>query len=141
MPKWSLTNKGNVIQCKWNCKANHEHYIGTYERAVKYFGVLQNEIKSYGNLLNIIIYHQTSQYTVPKLSNELYDILINAMSEHKYWIEPNARHAEAIKTLDLANSKGYIFDALICKTIDERGNDNAKKRKYMYELWLKQNDF
>lgn len=140
MAKYSLTNKGNVVQCKWNCACNHEHYIGTYERAVKYFGIEQDEIKSYGNLLNIIIYHQTSQYTVPKLSNELYDIMISAMSEHKYWTKPSERHKRAMETLKIANKKNYIMDKIICKTIEEKGNINAKKRKYMYEVWCKQND-
>lgn len=141
MPKWSLTNKGNVIQCKWDCKANHEHYVGTYERAVIYFGVEQDEIKSYGNLINIVIYHQTSQHTVPKLSNELYDILINAMCEHKYWTIPKERHKKAMETLKLAKEKGYIMDDLICETIEKKAKDNVnqQRRKYMYELWLEQN--
>lgn len=143
MPKYSLTNKGNVVQCKWNCECNHEHYVGSYERAVKYFGVETKEIKSYGNLLNIVIYHQTSQFTVPKLSNELYDILINAMAEHKYWEPVADRHDRALEVLDLAKRKGYITDELICKTITEKASDNikAQKRKYMFELWCKQNDY
>lgn len=143
MPKWSLTNKGNVIQCKWDCKANHEHFVGSYERAVKYFGVEQNEIKSYGNLMNIIIYQQTSQHTVPKLSNELYDILINAMSEHKYWVSANERHSKAIEILKEAREKGYIMDELICKTIDKKAKDNVnqQRRKYMFEIWIDQNAY
>lgn len=143
MPKWSLTNKGNVIQCKWNCKANHEHYIGTYERAVKYFGIDQNEINSYGNLFNIVMYHQTSQYTVPKLSNELYDILINAMSEHKYWIPIEKREEKAFEILDLAKKSGYIIDDRICKSIDEKAKDNPKqqRRKYMFEIWKNKYEF
>ena len=141
MAKYSLTSKGNVVQCKWNCKENHEHFVGTYERAVKYFGVEQEDIQSYGNLMNIIIYQQTSQYTVPKLSNELYDILMNAMSEHKYWVVPSKRHSEALRILSLANKKGYIMDELICKTIETKAadNKNQQSRKYMYEKWIKEN--
>ena len=143
MPKWSLTKNGNVVQCKWDCKANHEHYIGTYEHAVKYFGIDQNEINSYGNLFNIIIYHQTSQYTVPKLSNELYDILINAMSEHKYWTPTEKREEKAFETLDLAKKSGYIIDDKICKSIDEKAKDNHKqqRRKYMFEIWKNKYEF
>lgn len=141
MPKWSLTEKGNVIQCKWNCEKEHEHYIGTYERAVKYFGIEQEYIKSYGHLMNIIIYHQTSQYTVPKLSNELYDILINAMAEHKYWVPFNQRHEKAIAILKEAKEKGYLIDNLICKTIEKTAADNLnqQRRKYLFEKWTKEN--
>lgn len=141
MPKYSLTEKGNVVQCKWNCQCNHEHYVGTYERAVKYFGIEQNEIQSWGNLANIIIYHQTSQHTVPKLSNELYDILMSAMSEHKYWVEPNLRHDKAMEMLAYAKQKGYIMDDLICKTIETKAKDNVnqQRRKYMFEKWCDQN--
>lgn len=141
MAIYSLTEKGNVIKCKWDCKSNHEHYLGTYEQAVRYFGVEQSEIKSWGNLLNIVVYHQTSQWTVPKLSNELYDILMSAMCEHKYWTPPNERHGKAMKTLDKAAAKGFIMDEKICRTIDKSDNLKAKSRKYMYEVWCNQNDF
>lgn len=143
MPIYSLTNKGNVVKCKANCQCNHEHYIGTYERAVKYFGIKEDEIQSWGNLINIVVYHQTSQYTIPKLSNELYDILIDAMSEHKYWVEADRRHEKAMEILKLANQKGYIIDDRICKTISEKAQDNFKqqRRKYMFELWCKQNEY
>lgn len=143
MPKWSLTNKGNVVQCKWNCESNHEHYIGTYERATKYFGVEQSDIKSYGNLFNIVVYHQTSQFTIPKLSNELYDILISAMAEHKYWVIPKDRHNKAMEILDIANKKGFIIDEAICKTINIKAQDNVKaqRRQYLYKLWLEQNEY
>lgn len=140
--KFSITNKGNVVQCKWNCNCNHEHYIGTYENALKYFGVDTNNIKSYGNLKNIIIYHQTSQYTIPKLSNELYDILINAMSEHKYWVEPINRENKAFELLSWANENNYLNDKIIYKTLKNNSESNLKvqKRLYMYELWKDKNE-
>lgn len=138
MPKYSLTNNGNVVQCKWDCKCNHEHYIGTYERAVKYFGVSQNDIQSYGDIFNIIYYHQTSQFTIPKLSNELYDILIDSMSEHKYWTPENLRHQKAIEALNKAKKAGLIKDIQICKTIKEKGNVKSKQRVYIYNLWCEQ---
>lgn len=147
MPKWSLTNKGNVIQCKWNCKLYHEHFVGCYERAVKYFGIEQNEINSYGNLFNIVIYHQTNSNTIRKLSNELYDILISAMAEHKYWVAVEKRHEKALEILNIAKKKGYIIDELICKTINknfkkgQKINLNLKNRIYNYKLWCKQNDY
>ena len=133
-----------MVQCKWNCKANHEHYVGTYERAIQYFGVNEDEIKNYGNLINIIIYQQTSQQTVRKFSNELYDILISAMSEHKYWVPAKDRHKTALETLTLAKKKGYIMDDLIAKTIkSEKYKDNLKqqRRLYMYEKWIDNNSF
>lgn len=143
MPKYSLTNKGNVVQCKWNCKANHEHYVGSYENAIKYFGIDENEIKSYGKLINIIIYHQTSRQTIPKLSNELYDILINAMSKHKYWVPQEKRHEVAMETLLQAKKAGLIIDDKICKTIEEKAKDNfiAQRRIYLFKLWYEYNDY
>ena len=139
MPKYSLTRKGNVVQCKWNCTANHEHFVGSYERAIKYFGIEENEIKSYGNLMNIIIYHQTSQQTIPKLSNELFDILINSMSEHKYFVQNSKRENEALKLLNEAKKLGYIFDEKIVQSIKKANeieyNVKREKRLYMYNLW------
>lgn len=136
MPKWSLTNKGNVIQCKWNCKANHEHYIGTYERAVKYFGVDSNEIKSYGKLINLVIYHQTSDRTIRKLSNELYDILISAQSEHKYWAPVEKRCENAIETLDTARKMGLIMDDLLIERFSKSDKNSDKQRLYMFKRWI-----
>lgn len=141
MPKYSVTNKGNVIQCKWNCQCNHEHYIGTYENAVKYFGIDTNEIQSYGNLMNIIIYQQTSQFTIPKLSNELYEKLIDAMSEHKYWVPQDQRHNKAMEILNQAEKAGFIKDDIICKTIKEKVNVKSQRRVYLFELWKDQNNF
>lgn len=138
MPKYSLTNKGNIVQCKWNCQARHEHYVGTYEQAVKYFGIDENEIQSYGNLENIVIYHQTSPNAVRKLSNELYDILISAMSQHKYWVPENKRHETAINILKKFKKSGFIMDEAIIKTIKIKYKDNINqnRRVYMYERWL-----
>ena len=142
MPKYSLTDNGNVIQCKWNCNLNHEHFIGSYELAVKYFGIDENQIKSYGNLMNIIIYHQSGLYTYPKLSNELFNILINAMSEHKYWIEPKYRNEKALEILSQAKKCNYIMDEKICKTIKQnKDNLKAQKRLFFYKKWIKENIF
>lgn len=140
MALYSLTKNGNVVQCKWNCKCQHEHYNGSYEQAIKYFGIDQKEIQSWGNLKNIIIYHQTSQYTVPKLSNELYDILISAMAQHKYFVPLDKRKETAMQILDWAKCNNYIKDELICKTINKKAKNNIKqqRRVYMYELWCKQ---
>lgn len=143
MPKWSLTKNGNVVQCKWDCKCNHEHFIGTYERAVNYFGIDESNIKSYGKLFNIVIYHQDSQFTIPKLSNELFEILMDAMAEHKYWVPKDKREEKAFEILDLAKKSGYIIDDAICKSIDEKAKDNPKqqRRKYMYEIWRSKYEF
>lgn len=136
MPKYSLTSKGNVIQCRWNCQANHEHFVGNYEQAIKYFGIEEQNIKSYGELLNIIIYHQTSQYTIPKLSNELYYILIDAMSEHKYWVAKYNRKSKALEILDEAEKKGYIFDQKILETLSRSDKRSSKERIYAYNKWI-----
>ena len=138
MPKYSLTKNGNVVQCKWNCHCNHKHYVGTYENALNFFDVDLKEVHNYGDLINIVIYHQTSQYTIPKLTYELYNILIDSMSEHKYWVEPSMRHDEAIKTLQKANNIGLIEDNKIYNTIKNKESNNPKqnRRIYMNDLWL-----
>ena len=141
MPKYSLTKNNNVIECKWNCNINHKHFVGTYENAIKYFDIDQSEIKSYGDLMNIIIYHQTSQYTTPKLSNELYDILIRSMAEHKYWVEPKLRHEKALELLEKSNKINLIIDKKICKRLEDIGTFKTKNRLYAYNLWCKQNDY
>lgn len=141
MPKYSLTKNGNVIQCKWNCNCNHKHFVGTYENALKFFDVNTEDIQSYGNLINVVIYHQTSQYTIPKLTFELYDILINVMSEHKYWVEPSMRHNEAMETLQKAKKLGIIDDNKIYKSIKNKYSNNPKqnKRIYLNNKWLDEN--
>lgn len=141
MPKYSLTNKGNVVQCKWNCKGNHEHYIGSYEMAIKYFGIEENNIKSYGNLINVVIYQQTSQFTIPMFTNELYDKLINCMSEHKYWVPEKERDKKAKEILKEANKIGLIKDKSIYNTIKQKpDNLKAQKRLYFFKLWCEQNE-
>lgn len=135
MPMFSLTKKGNVVQCKSNCKASHKHFVGKYEDAIKYFGIDESEIKPYGTLINVIAYKQTNGRYPPKLSNELYDICIKLMSEHKYYVPAKDREDKAIELLDDANSKGLIFDDLIIKSLKARGRKNNLSRIHMYEKW------
>lgn len=136
MPKFSLTNKDNVIQCKWDCKANHEHYIGRYEDAVKYFGVDQNEIKSYSDIYYLIQYHQTSDRTNVKLSSELYDIIYRAQSDHYYWAHPEDRHQNALDALDRAEKAGIIYDERLLASFEKSERHNTKSRVYMHKKWL-----
>lgn len=141
MSKYSLTNKGNVIQCKWNCESKHDHYFGNYEGAIKYFGLDTSEIKTYGKLINIIIFHQTSDCTVRKFSNELYDILMHAMSQHKYFIEQANRHDEAMEILDQAKKMNLILDDELSQKINDNSKYNSQRRKYIFQEWCKRNDY
>lgn len=136
MPKFRLTPNGNVVQCNYSC-TQHEHYIGTYENALVYFGVEKEGVKAYGNLMNIMIYHQLSGYTVPKLSNELYDILMSAMAEHKYWVPLDQRKEKALEMLDLAEEKELLRDDLIIASLQKRGKRNDLSRIHAYEHWKK----
>lgn len=135
MPMFSLTKKGNVVQCKSNCKVSHKHFVGKYEDAIKYFGIDESEIRPYGDLINVIAYKQTNGRFPPKLSNELYDICVNLMSEHKYYVQPKYRKDKAFELLGNAQSLGLIFDDLIIKSLKARGRKNDLSRIYMYEKW------
>ena len=148
MALYTITNKGNIIKCKWNCELNHEHYNGTYENALKYFCVSEEDkdnIKSYGNLMYVILYHQTSDKTIPKLSNELFDILIRLQKEHKYWALEKDREKNAYELLDKAKEKGLLFDDKIIESLKSVAENEdlqisrrnkAKSRIYYYEKWL-----
>lgn len=135
MPIYSLTNKGNVVQCKWNCQSNHEHYQGTFEGALKYFGIY--DVKSWGNLINIVVYHQTSDKTVPKLSNELFDILVRAQSNHKYWAVPLERESNALKIIEEAEKAGLIYDENLIKILESSDRKASQSRVWAYRKWMK----
>lgn len=134
---WSVNNKGMLFKCKYNCDKNHEHYYGTYEGALKYFGVNHNDPKYKGDLMNVIIYHQFDPKTITKTSNELYYIIIKAMSTKKYWVDENNRHKESMDLLEKCKEKHLIFDDEIFENIN---TENKRKRKYRYDQWLKMID-
>jgi hypothetical protein len=133
---WKLTGNGNVVRCGKNDTAD-DIYSGTYELAVKYFGINQDDIKPYGRLINIVIFQQTSGRTVRKLSNELFDILVNAQSEHKWWAPPQQREQRAIDTIDEAQKMGLIFDDQIVHRLEKSDRKNDQNRLYMFHLWQK----
>ena len=137
MPFYHLTTKGNVVKCKSPCTLKHEHYLGSYEAAIKYFGVDEEEPQGWGKLENIVLYHQTSGFTVPKLTNELFDILVQAQSEHKYWAAPNKREERAMEVIEKSRKAGFIMDELILKTLRNSDRKASKDRIYAYEKWMK----
>lgn len=140
MGYWIQTKKGNVIQTKPGASnKNTDLFVGSYEDALNHFGIDQNEIKNYGELINIVIYRQTSEFTTPLLSNELYDILISAQSEHKYWAPKEKRHDNAIKTLEEAKRLYLLHDDEIIETLSKSPKFKVKQRIYFYEKWVEIN--
>lgn len=137
MGLYSLTSKEKVIQCKWDCKINHEHYQGSFENAVKYFGVEPSTVKSGGRLLNIVIYHQTDARTTKKLSNELFDILMVAQSNKKYFEDPKNREEKALEALDQAKSLNIIYDDEIVAKLSKSDRSQSHFRIKLYKSWLK----
>lgn len=139
MPKWTITSNDNVTQCPWNCKdPRHEHYVGSYEMAVRYFGVDQGEISSWGDLFNVIWWHQTSGVTAPKLSNELFDILMSKQAEHKHWAPPSEREKRALDAIEEARKADIIRDEQLCANLQklaDSGNASASRRIYMFHKW------
>lgn len=137
MALYHLTNKGNVVQCKIGCDLKHEHYLGTYSLALKYFGIEDNGVKSYGKLINVIFYHQTDNRTFPKLSNELFDILIKAQSEHKYWSPEKDRQKNAFDALKQAEKEGLLYDEKLLKVLKSSDRKASQDRVWAYEKWMK----
>jgi hypothetical protein len=134
MALYALTEKGKVVECPYNCSKNHEHYQGTFENALKYFGV--DEVKGWGKLMNIIVYHQTSGMTVPKLTNELLDILVKAQKERKYWSNPEEREQMALDAIANAERIGLISDERLLDMLRNSERDAAKSRIWAYEKWM-----
>ena len=134
MALYSLTKNGNVIKCPYNCTKNHEHYQGTFDGALEFFGV--KEVKNYGRLIDIIMYHQTSNRTAPKLSNELFYILVRAQGEHKYWAPKHEREKNAFEALELAERAGFIYDDKLVPILKESKRKAANDRVWAWEKWL-----
>lgn len=137
MPLYTITNKENVIECKWNCEKKHEHFLGSYESALKYFGVDNSSVKNYGRLINIVIYHQTNERTARKFSNELFDILVRAQSEHKYYSKPEDREENAFKTLEIAEDMNLIMDDQLLSKLENSERDQSRYRCYRFKEWRK----
>ena len=77
MAFYTMTNNGNVVEVLYkDLGKHHDVYSGSYKDAVKYFGVKPDDIKSYGRLIDVVIYRQTSLNCKPLLSNELFDKLV-----------------------------------------------------------------
>lgn len=135
MSRWSVNSAGKVVQCGLDCKCEHEHYVGSYEMAVKYFCVDEDEIKSYGNLLHIVVAHQTMPQFAPKLSNELYEILIQAQAEKKYWSPVEQRHERALKAIEDGEKLGVVNDSKLLEKLEKSERMQSQKRVYMYRRW------
>lgn len=136
MPLWSMTERGNVVRCRSNCERDHEHYLGTYEQALHWFGVEETE-DGPGKLINIVMYHQWGQRTVPKLSNELYDILMRAQSQRKWWAPKAMRHENAMRTLDEAERVGMLMDDKIIQALQKGGKPVHQGRIWAHEKWVR----
>lgn len=137
MPLYTITNKENVIECKWNCEKKHEHFLGSYESALKYFGVDSSTVKNYGKLINIVIYHQTNDRTARKFSNELFDILVRAQSEHKYYSPVKQREENAYKTLEIAKEMNLILDEELLEKFKDSERQQTRYRCYKFNEWKK----
>ena len=137
MSLYGVTEKGNVVQCPYNCNKRHQHYQGTYERALKFFGLSEEEPQPWGKLINVIMYHQTSDRTFPKLSNELFDILMLAQAEHKYWAPEAKREALAMEAIEEARRAGWIFDEELLERLKKSDRKASQDRVYEYERWMR----
>ena len=133
MAVWGCTKRGDVIKVPPSYKG--ETYVGTYEQALKWFGVTAG--KSWGDLMNVVVYHQTDPRTFPKLSSELFDILVRAQSEHKYWTEPSMRESVAIATIEKAEKVGLVQDERLLEVLKKSDRKASVDRVRAHEHWLK----
>lgn len=137
MSVYSLNNLGDMVTCKFGCQKHDFHYSGAYEGALKFYGIDPKEIKPYGELINIVIFHQTSEFTVRKFSSELYNTLVDAQSEHKYFAPVADRHRRAMETLDEAEKTGLLCNEDLLKTLSARETTTNERRLYRYNAWIK----
>lgn len=141
--QWSINKKDQVVMCGYNCKKKHEHLIGTYEQAMKYFTgstEVANNSNHYGDLINIIIAHQLNDKFNIKTSSELYSILMRNAATKKYWIAEEKREEHILKLLKIAKEKHLIFDKEIIESLKKKGDSikpYQRKRIYYQENFEK----
>lgn len=141
--QWSINDKNQVIMCGYKCKKNHEHLIGTYEQAMKYFTgstEIAKNSKHPGDLMNIIIVHQLNERFITKTSAELYDILMKNAATKKYWIPEDKRKDHILELLKIAKEKHLIFDEEIINKLKKKGRslkDYERRRIYKQEQFEK----
>ena len=126
-------------------------FQGSYERALQYFGIdlnltVEEDAKDgtlfgAGDLLKLVMYHQTNEHATPKLTNELYDILMAAQCEKHYWAAPQQREARTYETLQKAQSLGLLQDEQILKVLHGSSRDGARQRIRKFRAWEEMQKF
>lgn len=133
---WSFDPRRGVVRCGWNCNRSHEHFSGTYQAALNYFGVDQRDVSGYKKLKDIVVFHQLSDRTLTKTSSELYEILIEACSKPQYWVPEEDRHRVVMEVLESCKDSYLIKDDEILEKA-RRGESNRRgmQRLYRQEKW------
>ena len=108
-------------------------FTGSYKDACDYFGVEIEEGRR--NLYNIVIHHQLDSRTMTKMSNELYDKMMNAMTKPEYWTDPSDRNAKAIATLEKAYEDALIRDQEILDLAESKQRKATLTRVRFYKIW------
>lgn len=130
------TRTDRVVRCSYKCEREHEHFVGTYEKAMIYFKGEPDTERGHKNLKDIVIYHQLSPDTLTKSSAELYDILIDACAKKEYWVPVQDRHSVVMEVLAEAEKEYMIKDDEIFKKAKQEGsNKRMMKRLYKQERW------
>ena len=133
-----LDKNGIVRECRKKDQPG-VFYIGSYEGALKYFDVDPNAPEypdSIGDPWNIIVYYQLSGFALPRLSNEIYDILEAAMKRPKFWVQPDKRHETIMGLIEKAEKAKIIDNDLLIKSLNNRGSITDKRRIFAYNKWL-----
>lgn len=113
---------------------NIEIYEGTFENAMKYFGINKvnndlNKVKT--SALNIIMYYQLDEKTMTRTTPELARMLNDAFSSQRYYVNEYIRDNIIFECLREAYDKKLIYDDQIIEDLEKSEKYSAKKRLYI----------
>lgn len=133
---WTVGKDGTVVKCSYKCERDHDHFIGSYEKAMKFLVGPIDQTKGKKKLKDIVMTHQLDERMLTKTSAELYSILMSACETKQYWIPSEQRHQEVMDTLDECERDHLIMDKQIFEKFDpETSPGRMGKRLYRLQQW------
>lgn len=135
---WAYNAKAKVLfKCKYDCEKKHDHFVGKYEDAIKYFTGGQIEMeKGYGDLIDIVIFYQLNDDVITRTSAELYYQMMDAAATKKYWIPAEHRQKYVMEKLKQAEKLDLIKDEEILRDLRKSGKKRSERRIYRQEKWV-----
>lgn len=139
--KWYYDRRTNSLK-KLNKKLEesnkYEYFVGTFEKAVEYFGITIDKTKTNNKkLIDIVIYHQLDDRALTKTSAELFDLLVRACSTKNYWENEENRLNTVMDTIVKAKELSLIHDEEILKDCIKSTSKSQNSRVFRYYTWYK----